>query len=165
MRKAALTAMVSIAMFMGLAATASHNTFTDVPEDHLFFNGIEWAAANGITVGCGDGTRFCPDAAVTRGQMVTFLKRFHDRFLPFPSPPSGPGAFGAGTWRVGVDIAAGTYRNTDSSGGCYWERLSGFSGETSDIITNDITFSPAIVTIEPTDVGFHSEDCGNWIQS
>ncbi len=67
-----------------------------------------------------------------------------------------------GTWQVGVDIEPGTYRNSGSDG-CYWERLSGFSGESSDRIANGFPDGdPALVTIQPTDVGFHSEDCGRW---
>jgi S-layer homology domain len=38
---------------------------------------IEDIAEAGITVGCG-GNRFCPDQAVTRGQMASFLTRALD---------------------------------------------------------------------------------------
>ncbi len=47
-------------------------TFNDVPTSHPFFQFIEALAASRITAGCGDGN-FCPDAAVTRGQMAVFL--------------------------------------------------------------------------------------------
>ena len=37
---------------------------------------IDWLALNGITRGCNtDGTLFCPDKGITRGQMAAFLKR------------------------------------------------------------------------------------------
>ena len=49
-------------------------TFTDVPTTHLFYQYIEALAAAGITSGCGGGN-FCPDAAVTRGQMAVFLAK------------------------------------------------------------------------------------------
>ncbi|CCF86057.1 hypothetical protein [Nitrolancea hollandica] len=82
---------------------------------------------------------------------------------PSPTPPPGPStSFGDGTYRVGIDIAPGTYRNSDSSGGCYWERLNGFGGELDDINANDFTTSRTIVTIKPTDVGFKSNRCGRW---
>ena len=71
-------------------------------------------------------------------------------------------SFGDGMYFVGGEIAAGTWRNSDSSGGCYWERLDGFSGSLGDIITNDFTFSQSIVAISSTDTGFHSDDCGTW---
>jgi hypothetical protein len=44
------------------------NTF----EEH-----ITWAVEQGITTGCG-GTRFCPDAPVTRNQMASFIARALD---------------------------------------------------------------------------------------
>ena len=49
-------------------------TFGDVPTTHLFFQYVEALAASGITSGCGGGN-FCPDAAVTRGQMAVFLAK------------------------------------------------------------------------------------------
>jgi len=70
--------------------------------------------------------------------------------------------FGPGTFRVGTDIQPGTYRNSDSSGGCYWERLSGFGGTLDEIIANESSSSPQVVTIAPGDVGFSSSNCGVW---
>jgi S-layer family protein len=49
-------------------------TFTDVPTTHLFYQYVEALAASGITSGCGGGN-FCPDAAVTRGQLAVFLSK------------------------------------------------------------------------------------------
>jgi hypothetical protein len=86
--------------------------------------------------------------------------------VPPPTPtavsPGPSGTFGDGTFRVGVDIGAGTYRAANPSGGCYWERLSGFSGEFGDVIANNFTDAPEVVTIAPTDVGFSSDGCGTW---
>ena len=39
---------------------------------------INHLASSGITAGCGDGSTFCPDLAVTKGQMATFLARALD---------------------------------------------------------------------------------------
>lgn len=52
-------------------------SFDDVPDDHLFNTEITWLAQEGITKGCNppDNTLFCPDVAVTRGQMAAFLNR------------------------------------------------------------------------------------------
>lgn len=82
---------------------------------------------------------------------------------PSPQPDPGPLSFPDGTYRVGIDIAPGTYRNTDSSQFCYWERLSGFSGELNDIIANGFSDARQIVTIAPTDAGFVSRRCGRWV--
>jgi hypothetical protein len=48
--------------------------FWDVPAGHSFESEIVWLADNGITNGCGN-QRFCPELAVTRGQMASFLVR------------------------------------------------------------------------------------------
>jgi len=73
--------------------------------------------------------------------------------------PTDP--FGDGTWQVGVDIAPGTWR---SAGGttCYWQRMSGFSGNAREIIANDNTGPSTIVEIGAGDKGFSSARCGMW---
>ena len=85
---------------------------------------------------------------------------------PTPEPaPAGPATtFGDGLFIIGEDIVPGTYRNSSSSNGCFWERLSGFTGELDDTITNSFTTILQIVTILQTDVGFSSDDCGTWSQ-
>jgi hypothetical protein len=52
-------------------ATAS---FGDVPPSHPFFQFVEALVASGITAGCGGGN-YCPDSALTRGQMAVFLSK------------------------------------------------------------------------------------------
>ena len=71
-------------------------------------------------------------------------------------------AFSDGTYRVGPDIAAGTYRSVATADNCYWARLSGFGGTLDDIIANYFGNSPTIVTIAPADVGFRASNCGGW---
>src|SRR6266446_5325162 len=83
-----------------------------------------------------------------------------------PKPTQKPqptfATFGDGTFQVGKDIQPGTYRTRVGSSNCYYERLKGFSGSTNDIIANNNTDAPAIVTIKPTDKGFTSQNCGTW---
>ena len=96
------------------------------------------------------------------GQAFTFTEY---STIASGEPPS-TGGFGDGTWVVGTDIEAGTYRSDVPAGElCYWERLSGFGGDIlEDVITNDAVDGPAqvLVEIDPTDAGFTSEDCGTW---
>lgn len=70
-------------------------------------------------------------------------------------------SFGNGTFLVGKDIQAGTYR-TAGGGTCYYERLSGLSGSFGEIITNQLASGQAVVTIAPTDAAFKSQGCGTW---
>ena len=86
------------------------------------------------------------------------------QYEPESTPPSegDSGDFGDGTYQVGSDVQPGTYRTRESSSGCYYARLGGFSGEFEDILANGNATGPAIVTIEPTDAGFESNGCGTW---
>ncbi|MFP3915557.1 MAG: S-layer homology domain-containing protein [Actinomycetota bacterium] len=76
-----LSVLVAVAAVGVLAgpATAS-DLFEDVPSGDTFHDDITWLAESGITRGCNppDNTRFCPDEAVTRGQMAAFLTRALD---------------------------------------------------------------------------------------
>jgi len=72
--------------------------------------------------------------------------------------------FDDGTHQVGSDIQPGTYRTREGSSGCYYARLAGFSGELDEILANDNTNDPAIITIAPTDAGFESRKCATWTQ-
>jgi hypothetical protein len=74
----------------------------------------------------------------------------------------GTVSFGDGTNQIGAALPSGTYRTLANSSGCYWERLSGFSGQLSDVITNGFSIVPQVVTIAPTDAGFSSSGCGTW---
>lgn len=69
--------------------------------------------------------------------------------------------FGDGTYIVGVDIEPGTYKNSDGDN-CYYKRMSGFSGESGDIISSEYTEDSAIITISGSDKGFLSSGCGTW---
>jgi hypothetical protein len=72
--------------------------------------------------------------------------------------------FSDGTYEVGKEIKPETYRTRKASSGCYYARLSGFGNSLGDIITNENTNAPAIITIEETDKGFTSKRCGTWTQ-
>lgn len=50
--------------------------FSDVADDHVFVRAIERMRQRDVTRGCNpEGTLYCPDAGVTRGQMAAFLRR------------------------------------------------------------------------------------------
>ena len=80
-----------------LPAAADPPTFTDVPINAWYAQSVASLAASGITQGCDDGTRFCPNDNVTRGQMAAFLHRAeaaqHRRYRadPLGSPPRSLG--------------------------------------------------------------------------
>jgi len=81
--------------------------------------------------------------------------------------PAFPYTFGAGTYRVGVEIAPGTYRTRgdNSAGeGCLWQRLSGLDGASDQVIAFGSSDGPAVVKIRPTDRAFTSRHCARWSQ-
>ena len=70
-------------------------------------------------------------------------------------------AFGPGIHLVGTDIEPGIYRTAGEI--TYFARLSGLTGEFSDIISNEaFPQAPVLVEIKPTDVAFESMGTGEW---
>jgi hypothetical protein len=72
-------AIVAAAMLIPSTAMAFH-VFDDVPDDKFYADPVEWAFDNGITTGKSP-TLFAPDDNVTRGESVTFLKRYNDNIV------------------------------------------------------------------------------------
>lgn len=58
----------------GSPAAEYSGTFSDVPKGQWFSDAVEWAAANGIVKGVGNG-RFLPEGEITREQLATILHR------------------------------------------------------------------------------------------
>lgn len=119
---------------------------------------INALAEGGIAGGCGE-RRYCPGDAVLRANMATFLGRALTLEPHIVEPRR---TFGEGTKRVGEDIVPDTYRSGPVAEGCYWERLSGFGGSFEEIKANEFTNNRTVVTIDPSDEGFGSSDCGTW---
>lgn len=69
---------------------------------------------------------------------------------------------GDGFYTVGEQMAAGTWRSTGGGSSCYWERLSGLSGDFGDIITNYPGSAGVTATISSSDRAFKSDGCGLW---
>ena len=72
-------AIVAVALAIPSGAMAFH-VFDDVPDDKFYADPVEWAFDNGITTGRSP-TSFAPDDSVTRGESVTFLKRYNDNIV------------------------------------------------------------------------------------
>jgi len=80
-------------------------------------------------------------------QTVTATVTRQESAAPAPSGPRG--SVGDGTYKVGTDIAAGSYKTTGpresgAAAHCYWARLGDDSG--SNIIANDLTTGPTRFT-------------------
>ncbi len=75
---------------LGLAANPGGDPFTD--DSGIFENAIEELHAAGITSGCNpEGTKYCPNNPVTRGQMAAFIVRsLAHPLTPTTGPPRRP---------------------------------------------------------------------------
>jgi hypothetical protein len=77
--------------------------------------------------------------------------------------PAAKMAGDGGMFRVGADIAPGTYKstgNTDDS--CYWERTKDAEQGLDSIIANDNVTGTAVVTISASDGFFKTSGCQDW---
>jgi hypothetical protein len=72
-------AVLAVALIAPATAFAAH-VFTDVPDDAFYADPVEWAFENDITTGKSP-TSFAPLDNVTRGESVTFLKRYNDNIV------------------------------------------------------------------------------------
>lgn len=61
--------------FDGAKGDRSQSAFTDVAPGEWYTDAINWAAANRIVDGVGDG-KFAPNDPITRAQMCTMIKRY-----------------------------------------------------------------------------------------
>lgn len=66
--------------------------FTDVPSTAWYAQAVNWAAATGIVNGVSE-TKFAPNQAVTREQMVTILRRYALQFGPADGNPNALSTF------------------------------------------------------------------------
>ena len=93
----ATTVAVASSAIVGTVAAQSGRLFDDVPRGHYAYDAIEWAVEHEITEGCGNGFNFCPEQTLNRAHMVTFLKRYHDKFGSGTSPGTGTTGTPTGT--------------------------------------------------------------------
>ncbi len=85
--------------------------------------------------------------------------------VPTTPPTTEPAfriQFVEGTYRIGIDLPAGTYR-TDGGPFCFWARLSSLSGTADSVIASENTNgAAATVTIPASDNAFYTSGCAVW---
>ncbi|MFD9795348.1 hypothetical protein ACFWXK_30855 [Streptomyces sp. NPDC059070] len=73
---------------------------------------------------------------------------------------------GGGMFKVGTDIAPGTYKSTgNKDDACYWERAKDASHSTDAILANDNVSGTAVVRIGAGDAYFKSTGCQDWVKT
>lgn len=63
----------------GSPPASGHVPFTDVKQGAFYYDAVSWAFSN-VIVGGKTDTKFDPDSAVTRGELVTMIKRFNSKY-------------------------------------------------------------------------------------
>ncbi|MFI5686033.1 hypothetical protein [Streptomyces sp. NPDC051636] len=77
--------------------------------------------------------------------------------------PAPTMAGNGGMFKVGTDIAPGTYKSTgNADDSCYWERTKDAEHGLDSIIANNNVTGTAVVTIRSTDAYFKTNGCGDW---
>lgn len=94
-------------------ASASTDGFTDISSDKYYFDAVNWAVGNGITLGTTTST-FSPNDVCTRAQIVTFLWRaagrpvYNDGFMKFDDVSQSSYYYNAVRWAARNNITTGT---------------------------------------------------------
>ena len=92
--------------------------FSDVADEAWYAADVARLAASEITVGCGDGTVFCPSRDTTRAEMATFLYRAENRpDAEQPPDDNGGGGSGGGGGGGGGSGLGGGGSGGDGGGG------------------------------------------------
>lgn len=103
------TVLLTVVVMLAIAVPAVAQTggFRDVGGEYVHAKAVDQMRSAGITVGCGDGTRYCPTDPVTRGAMASFLTR---------SGAQGYGANNATTLAAGTGNVNGVPVTLDVTG-------------------------------------------------
>ncbi|MFI9075208.1 hypothetical protein ACIGW8_01660 [Streptomyces sioyaensis] len=126
----------------------------------------------GAVVGGDGGSGRKPAAQPAPTVAVTFTAKPVQASVGKPEKATGKAAaavpgttVGRGSYLVGEDIAAGTYRTGGPAASdiplCYWARAKGSSGEMGGIIANGIPQGPARVTVTQGET-FETDGCQRW---
>ncbi|MCP3976885.1 MAG: hypothetical protein GY720_20555 [bacterium] len=76
--KAKLAIGVLVVALLAPATAFATHSWPDVDDGRFYADAVAWAKANGMTTGCDNGANFCPERNVTRGENITFAKRYDD---------------------------------------------------------------------------------------
>ena len=125
--KGKLAAAVFVIAVLAPTTALAVDSWSDTPDGAFYHDAVTWAKGNGMTTGCNGGTGFCPDDGVTRGENITFAKRYDDIVVqPFlPIAVAHLDADGSGT--VTVTGTAGVTAIYDTVDGHFTVSVDGHS--------------------------------------
>lgn len=80
-----LLLVITIVLSFSVSVSASELPFTDVPENYVLYDAIEYAYEHGFMKG-ESATTFNPNGSLQRGEIVTILWRHAGRPLGYDDP-------------------------------------------------------------------------------
>jgi hypothetical protein len=107
---------------------------------------IGFAAASSPAAGSNSGSNY--SAPRTSSYSTPFYSQSAPTTQAMP-PVNGP--FEDGTYLVGEELAAGSYRTDGAGGSCYWSRLEDTTGNFGSIAANGIVSGPTTITVQQGD--------------
>jgi S-layer homology domain len=122
-------AILAVALLAPAAALAT-NVFADVDDGAFYAAPVEWAFNNNITTGK-TATSFAPLDDVTRGESVTFLKRYDDNIVQ-------PAIAALSDNNPTVTVMHYTGSNTDSTVNDSWEKMRDLGSFTKATASSDM---------------------------
>jgi hypothetical protein len=109
------------------------------------------------------GTSYVTVKATDKLFKSTGCKDWEAVGLKAKGTPAARMAGDGGMFRVGSDIAPGTYRSTgNADDACYWERTKDAAHSLGSIIANNNVTGTAVVTISASDGYFKTTGCHDW---
>ena len=83
MRPTRIALLLAFVALLPAAARAQNCAgFTDITVFSPFCTNVQWMKNRAVTLGCGDGTTYCPDESVNRLQMAAFMNRVGNLLEP-----------------------------------------------------------------------------------
>jgi hypothetical protein len=133
-----------LALVVAVPATAyAAHVFDDVPDGAFYADPVAWAFDNGITTGK-SATAFAPLDNVTRGESVTFLKRYNDNIVQPAITDLATNTSDIASLEAGAPtITRINWRGetTDGSVSTSWEKVRDLGSFTKNSETTDIIIS------------------------
>jgi len=140
-------AALLVAFSLGVPALAvAVSPFVDVVPGAFYEAPVNWAATNGITTGT-DNTHFAPNDPVTRGQSVTFLKRYDD-FIVQPANAA------LGTRIGGVEASVANLGQTVGTLNCNTSQVARWDGTSWVCNTISLATRYGVDSISTLDIPF-----------
>ena len=83
-RNGVASAALGVVLWLGAGSASAQqcDVFTDVLASDGICNSVQWLKNRAITLGCGAGTTYCPNDAVSRAAMALFMNRLGVAITP-----------------------------------------------------------------------------------